>query len=102
MQMFPPPRAVEAYNPALRTLHWLMAFVIFVALGLGVSATQLPRGDLRSDVLFVHKSFGITVLALIVVRVIVRFVVGAPAYAVPLRPAGRSRVAARCISCCTR
>ncbi len=85
MQMFPPPRAVGVHHPALRTLHWLMAFVIFVALGLGISATQLPRGHLRSDVLFVHKSFGITVLALIVVRVIVRLVVGAPAYVVPLR-----------------
>ena len=61
MQMFPPPRPVEVYNPALRTLHWLMALVIFGALGLGVWATQLPRGDLRSEVLFVHKSLGVAV-----------------------------------------
>jgi len=65
----------------LRTFHWLMAALIFIALGLGVWATQLPRGDLRSEVLFVHKSFGITLLALIVVRIVVRLVIGAPAYA---------------------
>lgn len=84
MQMFPPPRQAEAHNPVLRTLHWLMALVIFGALGLGVWATQLPRGDLRSEVLFVHKSFGVTILALIVLRVLVRLAVGAPPYAVPL------------------
>jgi cytochrome b561 len=85
MQMFPPPRPViEVYNPTLRTLHWLMALVIFVALPLGVWAALLPRGDLRSEVLFVHKSFGVAALALIVLRVLVRLAVGAPAYAVPL------------------
>jgi cytochrome b561 len=84
MQMFPPPRVVKPYDPALRMLHWLMAGVIFVALGLGVWATQLPRGDLRSEILFVHKSFGVTALALLVLRVMVRLVAGAPAYAPPL------------------
>ncbi len=84
MQMFPPPHPVEVYNPALRILHWLMALVIFGALGLGVWATQLPRGDLRSEVLFFHKSLGVAVLGLIVLRVLVRLAVGAPAYAAPL------------------
>ena len=84
MQMFPPPRPAETYNPALRTLHWLMALVIFGALGLGVWATQLPRGDLRSEVLFIHKSLGVAALGLLVLRVLVRFAVAAPAYAVPL------------------
>jgi cytochrome b561 len=84
MKAFPPPRVVEVHHPALRMLHWLMAFVIFTALGLGVWATQLSRGDLRDEVLFVHKSFGITALALIVLRILVRLAVGAPAYAVPL------------------
>ncbi len=84
MKAFPPPRAVEVYNPVLRTFHWLMAALIFIALALGVWASQLPRGDLRSEVLFVHKSFGITVLVLVVLRIVVRLVVGAPAYAEPL------------------
>ncbi len=84
MKAFPPPRTVEAHNPMLRMLHWLMAAVIFVALGLGVWATQLPRSDLRFEVLFVHKSLGVAVLLLIVLRVAVRLAVGAPKYAVPL------------------
>ena len=55
-----------------------MAVLIITALGLGVWAINLPRGDLRSEVLFVHKSFGITLLALVVLRVVVRLIVGAP------------------------
>jgi cytochrome b561 len=80
----PPPRAVAVHNPVLRTFHWLMALLIFIALPLGVWASQLPRGNLRSEVLFVHKSFGITVLALVVLRIVVRLIVSAPAYARPL------------------
>ena len=75
---------VAVYNPFFRTLHWLMALVIFTALGLGVWATQLPKGAMRSDVLFVHKSLGVAVLILIVIRIVARLVVGSPPYAVPL------------------
>jgi len=84
MKAFPPPRRVAVYNPALRTVHWLMALLIITALGLGVWAINLPRGDLRTEVLFVHKSFGITLLALVILRIVIRLIVGAPAYAVPL------------------
>ena len=84
MKAFPPPRVIAVYNPVLRTIHWLMALMIFVALGLGVWAINLPRSDLRGEVLFVHKSFGITLLALVVLRIVVRLVVGAPAYRAPL------------------
>ena len=84
MKMFPPPRPVEVHHLGLRTLHWLMALVIFVALGLGTWAALLPRDALRDNVLFVHKSFGVAALALIVLRILVRIAVGAPAYAVPL------------------
>ena len=69
------------YDPGLRTLHWLMAALIFVALPLGVWASQLPRGEQRSDILFVHKSIGMTVLCLVALRIAWRMIVGAPAYA---------------------
>src|SRR5580693_6877086 len=42
MKAFPPPRAAAVYNPGLRTLHWLMAALIFVGLPLGVWASPLP------------------------------------------------------------
>jgi cytochrome b561 len=84
MKSYAPSSFVAVYHPVLRTLHWLMALLIFVGIGLGVWATQLPRGDLRSETLFVHKSIGVTLLVLIALRVIVRLVVGAPPYAAAL------------------
>jgi cytochrome b561 len=94
MKAFPTPRAIQVYNPGLRALHWLMAALIFVALPLGVWASQLPRGDRRSEILFFHKSIGMTVLCLVALRIVTRLIAGAPAYAEPL---GRLiHTAARC------
>jgi cytochrome b561 len=61
----------------------MMAALIFVALPLGVWASLLPRGGQRSDILFVHKSIGMTVLCLVALRIVWRLIVGAPAYAEP-------------------
>jgi cytochrome b561 len=84
MKAFPPPRRIAVHNPGLRTLHWLMAALIFIALPLGVWATQVPRGAHRSEILFFHKSIGMTVLFLIALRIGWRIVGGAPAYVEPL------------------
>jgi cytochrome b len=83
--VFPLPGAVAAYDPGLRTLHWLMAALIFVALPLGVWASLLPSGGgMRIEILFFHRSIGVTVLGLIALRIVWRLIAGAPAYAEPL------------------
>ena len=85
MKMFPLPREVAAYDPGLRTIHWLMAALIFVTFPLGVWASLLPGGDgTRIRILFFHKSIGVTILGLIALRIVWRLIVGAPAYAEPL------------------
>jgi cytochrome b561 len=84
MKNYDPSQFGAVYNPAFRTIHWLMVLLIFVALGLGLWASELPKGDLRGEVLFVHKSFGVAVLALVVIRIFARLVLGLPAYAAPL------------------
>ena len=84
MKAFPPPRPIAVYDPGLRLLHWLMAALIFLALGLGVWAAETPRGPQRSEILFFHKSIGVTVLFLVALRIVWRLIVGAPAYAEPL------------------
>jgi cytochrome b561 len=85
MKAFPPPREVAAYDPGLRTIHWLMAALVFVALPLGVWASLLPGGDgTRVQILFFHKSIGVTILGLVALRIVWRLIVGAPAYADPL------------------
>ena len=85
MKVFPSLQEVASHDPGLRTLHWLMAALIFVGLPLGVWASLLPGGDgTRIQILFFHKSIGVTVLGLIALRIIWRLVVGVPAYAEPL------------------
>ena len=85
MKVHPPPRAVAAYDLGQRTIHWLMAALIFVALPLGVWASLLPSGaGTRVEILFFHKSIGVTVLGLIALRIVWRLIVGAPPYAEPL------------------
>lgn len=66
------------YDAAQRTLHWAMAAVILCAVALGVAAALLPRAELREETLMIHKSLGMTALALIVLRLPYRLAVGAP------------------------
>jgi cytochrome b561 len=76
---------VPRYDATLRILHWAMAAVIFAAIALGVIAAFLPRGvSPRVELLTIHKSLGMTALALIVLRVAWRLSVGAPPYAAAL------------------
>ena len=79
----------QNYAPALRWLHWIMAATIFAAIALALLVVELPRGELRSEILFVHKSFGMTALVLVAMRVFVRLAVGAPSYEPPLAPLTR-------------
>jgi cytochrome b561 len=77
----------QSYDRAQRTLHWLVAALILVATPLGLVAWRLPpQTSARAALLFVHKSLGMTVLALAVLRLAYRAVVGAPPYAEPLTP----------------
>jgi cytochrome b561 len=73
-----------SYPPPLRALHWLMAAVIFAAIGLGITVINLPRGPLRVELVELHKSFGLTALALAVLRVLVRLLSRTPPYRPPL------------------
>ena len=75
-----PPR----HAPALRALHWTIALLIFAAIAVGIAAINLPRSPFRVEVMTVHKSLGVTVLALVVARVLVRLATGAPPHIPPL------------------
>jgi cytochrome b561 len=73
-----------SYGLSLRSLHWLIAAIILLAIALGVIAIELPRGPLRGDVLTLHKSLGVTAFVLLIPRLIVRWIEKAPAYVPPL------------------
>ena len=49
-------------------LHWLMAALIGVQIGLGLAGANLPLGMSKLATLARHKSLGLTILALALIR----------------------------------
>ncbi|HEY1138607.1 MAG TPA: cytochrome b [Lysobacter sp.] len=84
--------SADRWGPVSQLLHWLIVLLI---LGLGVVGlvmVELPKSPRWFWVYDLHKSFGLTVLALIVVRLLWRLFAGAPK-PVPGTPHWQERVA---------
>ncbi len=69
-----------------KTFHWLVALGIFVMAGIGLYMVGLPLGLAKLKVYLLHKALGITVLALVLLRLLWRLVDRHPRY-----PAGMPR-----------
>lgn len=69
------------YHASSRIIHWLMALIIFGALGLGIYMTQfLPKDAAnRFQIYDLHKSLGVIALILIAIRLVNRLIHPAPA-----------------------
>ncbi|MGD0639696.1 MAG: cytochrome b [Roseiarcus sp.] len=81
----------QSYDRAQRAFHWIMAGLILLAIAIGVIAWWLPeRTSPRVELLMLHKSLGMTVLALAILRIVYRAVVGAPPYGRTLTPLMRA------------
>ena len=78
---------VARYNRVQIILHWLIAAIIFGMIGLGLFMIELPKQSelppgeesVRAFYFLLHKSMGITVAMLIVLRVVWRLTHKAPA-----------------------
>jgi len=62
----------ESYGMIVQSLHWLLAALVFVQLGLGLYAAALPVSLARLQWLSRHKSLGLAVLALVLLRLVWR------------------------------
>lgn len=60
-------------------LHWLTVLAIVGLAAVGLTMTDLPNGPQKIQVYALHKSFGLTVLGLTLLRLGWRLVAGAPA-----------------------
>lgn len=68
-----------------RWLHWTMAILIFIAIGLGIASAYFPVGQQpRKGLLEIHKSIGFTIVILLIVRLAWRSFAGEPPYRQPL------------------
>ena len=83
-----PSKQVTRYHPLLVALHWLLAFLIIAALLAGFFLlARMPNSDPQKiRVLLVHMVIGMTILALMVVRFIVRMLTSRPAPATTGHP----------------
>lgn len=59
-------------------LHWLTALLIIGLAIVGLIMTELPNSPLKMQIYALHKSFGLTVLALTLLRLAWRLVAGTP------------------------
>jgi cytochrome b561 len=65
---------VSRYHPLLVALHWVLAFFIIAALALGALAlAKIPTSDpAKIEALRAHMSGGMMILALMLIRLVVR------------------------------
>ena len=67
-----PHQDLARYTRIAMALHWVVAVLIIANVVLGLAADSLPEGWIRSAV-DTHKSIGMTVLGLAVLRILWRF-----------------------------
>jgi cytochrome b561 len=67
-----------AYPPTSKLLHWLVAISVLVQAPLGLLIVHTELGAWRDASYNFHKSLGILILALMLWRLVNRFVAGAP------------------------
>ncbi len=67
------------YGAMQRSLHWTMAIVIFGALAIGLYCSYLGHGSAQRQFLMdIHKSLGMTALALLIIRIPIRAATAEP------------------------
>jgi cytochrome b561 len=87
-------RSSDHFTSGQKTLHWLIALLIVIQVPVGISMVNIMRegAPLTNAFYELHKSFGLTIFALALARVVLRWRHGAP----PLVPGipGWQRIAA--------
>lgn len=72
-------RDVKKYHILMRLMHWLMAVLIICMICLGWYMSDLPKEDpLKGVLVGLHKSFGVLLLVLFLLRVVSRVVLVIP------------------------
>ena len=69
---------VLAYSPVSKWLHWLTALCVLALIPAGIIMVRLPEGDLQNRIFDLHRSFGVVVFGLALLRVGARQIYGTP------------------------
>jgi cytochrome b561 len=81
--------AVESYSGVAKFLHWTVAACVLVMIPVGFVMGSLPTGLPQDTAYTIHRSLGVLVLALMLIRLAYRLVNGAPAPEPTLTPLQR-------------
>ena len=88
------PQDRTRYDNVAMTLHWLIAAAVIANIALGLYMGDLPRSDpMKFEIVQLHKSIGLTVLVLTLMRIAWRFM--HPWIALPVEMPPLLRTAAR-------
>lgn len=82
----------DRWGPVSQLLHWSIALLVIAMAALGLWMTDLPNTPRKIEVYALHKSIGITLFALVLVRIAWRWYAGAPA-PLPGQPRWQMRAA---------
>lgn len=69
----------EAYSAIAKLLHWTVAVGILIMVPVGIVMGRIPSGDLQNTLYHVHRSFGVLILGLMLIRLGYRLAHGVPA-----------------------
>lgn len=62
--------STNTYGITAMALHWFSAILVIFMLGLGIYMTDLPDGDLKWSWYGLHKSIGLLIFMLVILRII--------------------------------
>lgn len=81
------------YGIISQIFHWGAGLIVIALLGIGLYMGEMPDGPDKFFMYFMHKSFGITILGLMILRVLWRFMNQQPA--LPLNMGSGMKFASR-------
>lgn len=68
----------DHYPATSKLLHWLVALCVLATAPVAITMTRIAEGPTRDMLYNFHKSLGVTILVLMILRLINRLAVGAP------------------------
>jgi cytochrome b561 len=78
--------SADRYGAVAQFLHWLIVALLIVQVSTALLADDMPLGLAKLAMLARHKSFGMTILALALIRVLWRLANPAPPLPATLKP----------------
>src|SRR5262245_22854899 len=76
----------DHYPATSKLLHWLVAACVLITAPVAIAMTRIGKGPMQDALYNLHKSFGVLILVLMVLRLINRLAAGALAAEAGIEP----------------